>query len=75
MDTPSSLEHVFEKARDDVCLTCFLLEIRDMFKVGSVFGFVGCGGERDIDMFTRDPLIKVILNLRKKEVLLGNKHF
>jgi hypothetical protein len=62
---------VFEEARDDVCLACFLLEIHDTFKVGTVFGFVGCGGERDVDVFTSDPLVKVILDLRKKKAL-GN---
>jgi hypothetical protein len=71
MGAPSSLEHVSEETRD-VCLTCFLLKIRNTFEVGTVFLLVGCSREKDINVFARDPLIKVIFDLKKG--LLINKN-
>jgi hypothetical protein len=65
MDAPGILEHMSEKTRDDICLTCFLLEIGDKSEVGTVFGLVGCRSERDINMFTGDPLVEVIFNLKE----------
>jgi hypothetical protein len=41
MNIPSNLEHMFEEARDDVCVACFLLKIRDKFEMGTVFAPVG----------------------------------
>jgi hypothetical protein len=40
--------------------------------VRTVFGLVGCSGERDIDMFAGDPLVEVIFDL--KEVLVINRN-
>lgn len=70
IDLPSHLEHMFEETRHDVRLMRFLLEVRDKFEVGSVFSLVGCSGKGDINVFTSNPLVKVIFNLKK---ILGNK--
>ena len=65
---------MFEETRDDVCVGCFLLKIHDTFEVGTVFGLVGCSGERDVNMFTGDPLVKVIFDLKEVLALLGNRN-
>jgi hypothetical protein len=64
MDLPSPLEHMFEETRDNICLASFLLKIHDTLEVGTVFGLVGRSSEWDIDVFTSDPLIKVIFDLK-----------
>jgi hypothetical protein len=72
MDTPSSLEHMSEQTRDDVCLTGFLLKICDTFEVDTVFGLIGCSGERDVDVFSSDPLVEVIFDLKEELVINRN---
>jgi hypothetical protein len=64
MDSPSPVEHMSQETRDNVCLTCFLLKIHDMLEVGTVFGLVSCSSEWDVNVFTRDPLIKVVFDLK-----------
>ena len=64
-DTPSSLEHVLEETRNNVGLTCFLLKIGDAFEVGTVFLLVGCRSERDIRMFTSNPFVEIIFDLKE----------
>ena len=71
INTPSNLEHMFEEMRDDVSHTCFLLKIHDKFEVSTVFDLVGRSSERNINVFTSDPLVKVIFNLRET---LGNRN-
>ena len=61
---PSNLEHVFEQTRNDISIASFYLKIRNEFEVRAVFGFVCCTGERNVDMFTSDPLVEVIFNLK-----------
>ena len=63
--SPSSLEHVLEETRNNVRLTCFLLKIGDAFEVGTVFLLVGCRSERDIRMFTSNPFVEIIFNLKE----------
>ena len=70
MNPPSNLQHMPEQMRDDVCLTRFLLEIRDKFEVGMIFCLVGCGSERDVNMITGDPFIQVVFNLKGLLALL-----
>jgi hypothetical protein len=65
MNIPSNLEHMSEKTRNDIGIACFLLKIHDKFEVRTVFGFVGCSCERDINMFTGDPLVEVIFDLKE----------
>ena len=55
-----------EEAWDDVRILCFLLKIHDTLEVGTVFGLVGRSGEWDVDVFTSDPLIQVIFDLKKR---------
>ena len=57
---------MFKKTRDDICLMCFLLKFSNMFEVGTIFCLVGCSHERDINMFTSDPLFEVIFDLLVK---------
>jgi hypothetical protein len=64
MNLPSHLEHMPEQTRDDIGLLCFLFKIRDEPEVRKVFGLVGRSCERDINVFTRDPLVEVIFNLQ-----------
>ena len=68
MNIPSNLEHVSEETRNDIYVLCFLLKIRHKLQVRTVFCLVGCSCERHINMFTGDPLVKVIFDL--KEVLV-----
>lgn len=63
MDLPSILEHVFEEARDNVCIACLLLKTGDTLEVGTEFCLVGCSGERYVNVFPGNPLVKVIFNL------------
>jgi hypothetical protein len=69
IDLPSHLEHMFEETRYDVCLVRFLLEIRNKFEVGSVFSLVDCSGKGNINVFTGNPLVKVIFNLTIIKIL------
>ena len=69
IDSPSTLEHMPEESRDNICLTCFLLKICDTFEVGTVFGLIGRSGERDVDVFTCDPLVEIIFDLKEVTVL------
>ena len=64
MNPLSNLQHMPEQTRDDVCLTCFLLEIRDKLEVGMIFHLVGCSSERDMDMIIGDPFVQVVFNLK-----------
>ena len=71
INTLSNLEHMFEETRDDISLMCFLLKIHDKFEVSAVFDLVGHSSNRNINMFTSDPLIEVIFNLKE---MLGNRN-
>ena len=62
---------MFEEMRDDVSLMHFLLKICDKFEVSVVFDLVGHSSKRNINMFTSDPLIEVIFNLKET---LGNQN-
>jgi hypothetical protein len=73
MDSPSNLEHMLEETRDNIHVACFLLKIRNPFEVCTVLGLVGCTGERDIDMFTCDPLVKVTFDLKEVLRSLNNR--
>jgi hypothetical protein len=53
-----------EETRDDVGLAHFLLKINDALEVSMVFGFVSCSSEQDIDMFTSDPHVKAVFDLK-----------
>jgi hypothetical protein len=65
-----------EETWNDVGLTRFLLKIHDTFEVGAVFVLVGCSSESDINMFTCDPLIEVIFDLKEvKESLVRNGNY
>ena len=64
--SPSNLEDIFEETRDNVFLTGFLIKVCDAFEVCAEFSLVGGSRERNINMFTRDPFIKVIFNLKDK---------
>ena len=66
MSIPSSLKHVLEETRNDIRVACFLLKISDEFEVRTVFALVGCSCERDIHMFTGDPLVEDIFNLKER---------
>ena len=54
----------------NIGIASFLLKICDKLEVRTVFGLVCCSCERDIDMITSDPLVKVIFNLK---VVLGRQ--
>jgi hypothetical protein len=54
-----------EEMWNDVGLVHFLLKILDTFEVGAIFLLVGCSRKRDVDMFSSDPFIKVIFNLKE----------
>ena len=60
-----------EEVRDNVCIMCFLFKIHDTLEVGKVFGLVGCHSEMDINVFTSDPFVKVVFDL--KEVLRDDR--
>jgi hypothetical protein len=64
MDSPSPLEHMPEETRDNVRLVCFLLKICDTLEVGTIFGLVSCSSERDVNVFTGDPLVKIVFDLK-----------
>ena len=64
MNIPSNPEHVSEQTRNDISITCFHLKIHDEFEVRAIFGFVRCSRERNINIFTSDPLVEVIFNLK-----------
>ena len=64
MNIPGHLEHMSEEPRNNVGVMCFLFKIHNKMEVRLVFGLVCCGCERDIYMFTGDPLVEVIFNLR-----------
>ena len=36
--------------------------------MGTVFRLVGCSGERNVDVFAGNPLVKVIFNLRPRKL-------
>ena len=56
---------MLEETRNNVGLTCFLLKIGDAFEVGTVFLLVGCRSEWDIRMFTSNPFVEVIFDLKE----------
>ena len=57
-----------KETRNDVSLACFLLEIYETLEVGMVFCLVHHGSERNIDVFTSHPLIKIVFNLSKAKL-------
>jgi hypothetical protein len=57
---------VLKETRNDIGVACFLLKISDEFEVCTVFALVGCSCERDIYMFTGDPLIEDIFDLKER---------
>jgi hypothetical protein len=71
MNIPSNLEHMLEETRNDISVACFLLKIQDKIEVRSVFGLVGCSCERNINVFTGDPLVEVVFNLKAVLAPLG----
>ena len=56
---------MLEETRNNVGLMCFLLKIGDAFEVGTVFLLVGCRSERDIRMFTSNPFVEIIFDLKE----------
>ena len=64
MNIPTNPEHASEQMWNDISIACFHLKICDEFEVRTVFGFVCCSRERNINMFTGDPLVEVIFNLK-----------
>ena len=65
IDSLSTLEHMPEETRDNVCLACFLLKIHDTLEVGLIFCLIDCSSERYVDVIPSDPLVEVIFNLEK----------
>jgi len=56
---------VSKETRNDVSLVRFLLKIHETFEVGTVFRLVCRSSERNVDVFTRHPLIEIIFDLRQ----------
>ena len=70
-DIPSLFEHVIEETQNDVGLMCFLLEIHDKLEMSTVFGLIRRSCEGNINVFSSDPLIKVIFDLKGVLTPLG----
>lgn len=70
-DIPSLFEHVFEETWNDVGLACFLLEIHDKLEMRTVFGLIRRSCEGNINVFSGDPLVKVIFDLKGVLTPLG----
>ena len=62
---------MFEETRNNIGIPCFLFKIHDETEMCMVLGLVGCSCERDVDMFTGDPLVEVIFNLKAVSAMLN----